>query len=323
MKLPGTVLILIVLFASNALEAGAQEAATAGKGQISVARTGFFDQEILFNALLADPRNTVNSLGIRFGDEAYDSYAYTSAGDWTGVVGHNRIFWTFSFGDRIGIYLWDDVFGGKLKASLEGAAWSVFALRFIRDPEEYFTTMINIDFRIGIPITWSNGRFSFKLSLYHESTHLGDELMHRMELNSEPSDRVNPSNEVVDAAVSWQIIPQVRVYLLLGLVVSSDDTYPVAPFFFEWGGEFRPWKRLRAGSGAYWEPYAAFHIRNRQEYGFLFDGTYAAGIEIIPQNPAAKYNFRVSGEYHHGYSLEGQFSKNRTDYFGIAFSVGF
>lgn len=285
--------------------------------------TGLFDQEILFEHLPADPRNPVNSLGLRFGDGAYDSYAYTSGGTWTGAVGPNRIFWTFSLGDRIGLYLWEDIFGGKLKVSLEGGAWSVFALRFERGPADYFTSMMNIDFRIGIPVTWSNGMVSLKLSLYHQSSHLGDELMHRMELNSEPSSRVNPSNEVIDAAVSWLIIPQIRVYLLLGVFISSDATYPVAPFFFEWGAEFRPWKRLSAGRGAYWEPYAAFHIRNWQEYGFLFDGTYALGLEIIPRNPAVKYRFRVAGEYHHGYSLEGQFSKNRTDYFGIRFAAGF
>ena len=323
MRLFTILFIVIAVFLTNIPEPGAQERTAAGENKAPAARSGLFDQEILFGPLLADPRNPVYSLGLRFGDEAYDGYAYTSTGTWTGVVGQNRIFWTFSFGDRIGIYQWDDVFGGKLKVSLEGAAWSIFALRFVRPSGEYFTSMINIDFRIGVPITWSNGVFGLKLSVYHQSSHLGDELMHQMELHGEPSDRLNPSSEVVDAAVSWQIIPQIRAYLLLGVFFSTDDTYPIAPFFFEWGGEFRPWKQLRAGRGAYWEPYAAFHFRNWQEYGFLFDGTFVLGIEIIPRNPAAKYRFRFSGEYHHGFSLEGQFSNNPADYFGIAFAAGF
>jgi hypothetical protein len=309
---------LILLFSSCCLSLpGAEEA------EPKTPRTGLFDQEILFEPLLADPRNPSYSLGLRFGDEAYDEYAYTSSGAWTGVVGENRIFWTFSFGDRIGIYLWDDLFGGKLKISLEGGAWSIFALRFAGPPEDNFTRMINIDFRIGVPVTWSNGTLSWKVSIYHQSSHLGDELMRRMELYLQPSRRLNPSNEVVDAAVSWRIVHQARVYILLGVFISTDDTFPIAPLFIEWGGEFRPWKNLKAGGGAYWEPYMGVHVRNWQEYGFLFDCTFALGVEIIPRNPAVKYNFRFAGEYHHGYSLEGQFSTNPTDYFGVAFSAGF
>ncbi len=285
--------------------------------------SGFLNQDILFESFLADPRQCNYSNGMRFGDNAYDRYMHASDGSRTGAVGVNRIFWVFSVGDRLGLYLWKNVLGGRLKVSLEGGIWSVFALRFIRSSDEYFTSMINADFRIGVPVTWARENWAVKVSIYHESTHLGDEMMKETYDNDDQMiERVNPSVEILDVAVSWKPLEVLRVYLLLGVHLTSDETYEVKPFFMEYGVEYRPFRVMKTGKIITWSPYLALHIRNWQDHNFFFDITARPGVEF-GRVDKERYKMRFYGEYHFGHSLEGQFTKNWTDYFGFAFTFGF
>jgi hypothetical protein len=260
---------------------------------------------------------------MRFGDNAYDRYMYASDGSRTGAVGVNRVFWVFSVGDRLGLYMWENVLGGRLKVSLEGGIWAVFALRFVRDSDEYFSSMINADFRVGLPVTWARDKWAVKLSVYHESTHLGDEMMKETSDNDDQMiERLNPSVEILDVAVSWQPLDVLRVYLLLGVHLTSDSTYRVKPFFMEYGVEYRPFKTMKAGKVITWSPYLALHFRNWQDHNFFFDMTVRPGVEF-GRADKKRYKIRLHGEYHFGHSLEGQFTKNWTDYFGFAFTFGF
>jgi hypothetical protein len=59
-----------------------------------------------------------------------------------------------------------------------------------------------------------------------------------------------------------------------------------------------------------------------QELDWNFDGTYRAGYEFSKlQGIGRKFRFYI--EYHHGYSYEGQFSKERTHYMQYNLSYGF
>jgi hypothetical protein len=60
--------------------------------------------------------------------------------------------------------------------------------------------LVNTDYRIGLPLSWRSGAFSARARWYHQSSHLGDELI----LGGNAPGRINLSFQAVDALVAWQ-----------------------------------------------------------------------------------------------------------------------
>jgi hypothetical protein len=54
--------------------------------------------------------------------------------------------------------------------------------------------------RFGFPLTWRNGAFSTRARLYHQSSHLGDELI----LGGNAPRRVDLSFEAIDILLAWE-----------------------------------------------------------------------------------------------------------------------
>ncbi|HEX6691366.1 MAG TPA: DUF1207 domain-containing protein [Burkholderiales bacterium] len=60
--------------------------------------------------------------------------------------------------------------------------------------------LVNTDYRIGLPLSWRRGALSARARLYHQSSHLGDELI----LGGNAPRRINLSYEGVDALAAWE-----------------------------------------------------------------------------------------------------------------------
>jgi hypothetical protein len=60
--------------------------------------------------------------------------------------------------------------------------------------------LVNTDYRVGLPLSWRRGSFSARTRLYHQSSHLGDELI----LGGNAPRRINMSYEAVDALAAWE-----------------------------------------------------------------------------------------------------------------------
>ena len=60
--------------------------------------------------------------------------------------------------------------------------------------------LINTDYLIGFPLTYRHGSYSARFRLYHQSSHLGDELLP----GDQAPERVNLSVEVADALLSYE-----------------------------------------------------------------------------------------------------------------------
>src|SRR4051794_24563497 len=60
--------------------------------------------------------------------------------------------------------------------------------------------LVNTDYRLGLPLSWRHGAFSARARVYHQSSHLGDELI----LGGNAPHRINMSYQAVDALVAWQ-----------------------------------------------------------------------------------------------------------------------
>ena len=257
----------------------------------------------LFQPLIADPRNVTYILGYRAGDQ---------------VCGPQCA--NISLGDDFAIYRWIDVmYGGDLQLGIEAGIWSVFNL----NPHPNYqvgggTELVNTDFYVGLPLTYAKDKWSFRFRVYHISGHLGDEYM----VNHPKVLRVNPSNEYVELAASYQATDSIRVYAVPGAIVHSDPTYKWKPMYIDYGTEARFLGHKSYYQKLYGTLFLALHWRNLQQLDWNFDGTYRFGYELSKLQGIGR-KLRLFVGFHHGYSLEGQFAKERTHYWEFDLNYGF
>jgi Protein of unknown function (DUF1207) len=186
-KVPGRIAIILFILAAPA---GAQtpDAPRCGTGVHEAEGTGTvgFPQDRIFCPLLADPkeprsfvsllRGTFRSLDDPTGKGT--SIASVGVGDSFGVV-------------RVG----GPTAGEGLQLDVIG---SIFAQFDLGAPSN---DLINADYLIGLPLTVRRHGFSVRATLYHQSSHLGDEYL----LRSEDIERENLSFESIEVLVSQEI----------------------------------------------------------------------------------------------------------------------
>ena len=258
----------------------------------------------LFQPLVGSPRVISYTVGYRSGDH---------------VCGNKAV--DISLGDDFPIYRWLDViWHGDLQVGIEAGIWYVFNMDPSPNPAGG-TELVNTDFYCGIPISYARNKWSFRLRGYHVSSHLGDEyIMNHIYLPG--FERLNPSNEAIDFFTSYQATDGVRLYVGPGAIVHSDPTFRWSPGYIEYGTEVRFVGTKFLKQKLYGTIFLTLHWRNMQELNWNFDGTYRLGYEFSKlQGIGRKFRFYV--EYHHGYSNEGQFSKERTHYMQYNLSYGF
>jgi hypothetical protein len=255
----------------------------------------------LFQPLVADPRQATYAVGWRSGDR---------------VCGCKAV--DISLGDDFPIYRWLDLFlGGDLQIGIDAGIWSVFNM----DPYPDIaggSELVNTDFYVGVPLTYARDAWSFRFRGYHISGHLGDEFL----VNHPGFVRVNPSIEAIDLFASYQATDEIRIYAGQGVYVHSDPSFKWKPLYIEYGTEVRFLGSKFHKQKLYGTCFIALNWRNLQQLDWNFDGTYLFGYEFSKlQGIGRKIRFFI--EYHHGYSLEGQFAKERTRYFEYNLSYGF
>lgn len=254
---------------------------------------------VLFKPLMADPRQPCYSLGWRFDD-------------WVFVKNVIDI----SYFDTFPIYRLCNLFfcGDAIQADLEGCLWAIF------DPLHDSSPLINADYYVGVPITYRYGPFSGRLRVYHISSHIGDEFL----INHPFFCRLNPSAEYLDLCLSYEITPQLRIYAEVGLILQRDTSFPFKRFYLEWGAEsyFPFWQFFSVADSLSGAPFFAMHFRSRQDNDFRHDATYVLGYEFAKHSGLC-HKVRFFVEYHQGFSVEGQFSRCKTNYLALRATYGF
>ena len=245
----------------------------------------------LFRPLLADPKqprffvnlDSFKSLGLR--------YTMASVG----------------FGETFGLYRFFGIREGDgLQLSVEGALFAQFNL------DSASADLQNADYTIGFPLTYRYGDNSLRFRLYHQSSHLGDELL----LSANPPERVNLSFEAAELIYSreWH---EWRVYGG-GEYLLHKEPADLKPASGHWGIEYMGSKPL------FWNgrPIAGVDMKSLEEHDWDIDTSIKAGLEFGHPNPGQR-RLRLLAEYYNGYDPHGQFYKNKVEYFGLGVSLGF
>jgi hypothetical protein len=142
----------------------------------------FLPAGYLFRPLIADPRWPRFSAAYRY---------YTSGPDLRNVA-------AVSFGETLPLYR-DGVGAegrwGQWETGLQAAAFSIFNL----DSDSF--DLVNTDFFVAGYLSYRRGPFSALARIYHQSSHLGDELL----LSETRPNRINLSYEGIDAKLSFDL----------------------------------------------------------------------------------------------------------------------
>jgi hypothetical protein len=238
----------------------------------------------LFEWLIADPREAIFSL------RYLNNYALE---DGAFAEEHNAA--AVSLGEYFGLLQGQGDLG-RWQLGLEAAVFALFAL------DSPSSNLVNADYRIGVPVTGRSDRWSYRLNLYHQSSHLGDEFL----LQHPAVERVNLSFEAVEALVAYRW-HGLRPYAGGGYVVRSDQD--LAPGMLQYGLDYR---RPRA-IGPF-DLVAGVNIRRDEEQDWEPSRSFRLGLDYSMDDGRS---VALLLEHFDGFSPTGQFLNVPIEYTGI------
>lgn len=248
----------------------------------------------IFSQYAADPHQVGFGIAMRVKDRILDTN-----------IGY------VSFGAVMPVYRCDLFWKGwDLEVGVVGNLWGTF------DLEATSKDLINTDWIGGIPVAVRKGPVGIRARLYHISSHLGDEFL----LRSTAPTRVNPSYEAIDLAVDYKLYDCTRVYGQMTRLINHDSSYAMQPLQFDIGAEYT------AGSmalGAFsMTPFAATHLRFQEVHSMKADFSGVLGMHWKGKNTKKSAHVTTQLECYSGYSYEGQFGHEKTDYVAFAIRYG-
>ena len=255
----------------------------------------FPQNTVLFQPLIADPRQVMNSGALRFNDNVVGKHVGAV------IFGGDFIFFRF-----LDVLRWH----GDMDLGIQAGIFSVFDLD---NPQ---ACMVNTDFFVAAMPTYAINKWSWRFRLWHMSSHIGDEFL----LSNPGFDRRNVSDNGIDLFASYQLNPAIRLYLGIGDIIWRDREFFTQPLYFEGGTEIRVYGCRDCYNKLYVQPFLAMNFRAWEEQDFDIDQTYALGVEWSKLQYVGR-KFRVFFEFHNGYSREGQFVRERSNY--LAFKGAF
>lgn len=197
-----------------------------------------------------------------------------------------------------------------MEIGVMGNMWGVF------DLEAASLDLINTDWLGGIPVAIRRGPLGLRARLYHISSHLGDEYL----LRDPAPVRVNPSYEVLDLAVDYQLRESTRLYAQLSRLLHHDKSYSMQPLQIEVGGEY--WAKNQKVGPFAMQPFVATHLRMQEVHSMSADVSIIAGLKWCASMKQKSANFVTQIEIYDGYSYEGQFGHDKTKYIALSLKYG-
>ena len=239
----------------------------------------------IFDVLIADPRESIFSMRrekYKTEDESY-SAAVVSFGDYLPVL-------EFDGGGD----------GESYQLQIDGSLFALFNL----DTSSY--NLINTDYFFGLSLAHSDGKnFSYRLRLYHASSHLGDEFI----IDNPDINRENSSYESLEYILSYKI-DGLRLYGGGSYIVRANSEIKEKPTNVKLGFEyyypvifFKQEELIFASN---------FHMQERSDW--------RGSISILLGASIAKSNtkeIRLMANYYSGNSVQGQFYEEKLRYYGL------
>lgn len=162
----------------------------------------------------------------------------------------------------------------------------------------------SVDFRAGIPLSFSFGRFQTRMGYYHLSSHVGDEFL----LRNPGFNRLNYSRDVLFLGGAYWLDEATRIYGEAGWAFYSDVSQP---WEFVFGIEEAP----RFATGIHGAPFYAVNVRLREEVDF--GGGLTAQIGWAWRSGFDTGLLRVGFHYFNGKSNQFSFYNDHEQQYGL------
>jgi hypothetical protein len=191
--------------------------------------------------------------------------------------------------------------------ALSLGARALFTVRLNTERESF--PMYNADFRGGLALGYEHGRDDFEIHVFHESSHLGDEVLERGR-----RERIDYSREAVRLLWSREILENLRIYAgprFNMRAFPSDIRHRLA---VQAGAEYR----FRGPRNL--PMYAAIDLQARGENGWFVNTNAQLGLELTDPDRPADVRPRLFLEGFNGYSNMGQYFDERETWvlFGLS-----
>jgi hypothetical protein len=209
-------------------------------------------------------------------------------------------------GVSFGLYRWPgEKLGEGWQVSVFGAVFSQFNLDASADD------LINTDYRIGLPVTYKRGELSARAAIWHQSSHLGDELI----LNGNAPERVDLSIESVDFVVAWERggwRPYLGGFYLIRGPEGLHRNGGQAGVDYASSAPLLGNARLVGGLDLKWF----------EETDWRVGASFKVGLEFGRRHPERR-GITVLAEFYEGFSPFGQFYRDDVKAWGLAMQFDF
>jgi hypothetical protein len=248
----------------------------------------------VFCPLIADPKSTRSFVAYQRGDEAELATDIAAVG----VADQFPFFRAGGVTPGNGVQL--------------GVAGSVFAQFDLGTPSY---DLLNTDYLIGLPLTFRLGAFSGRARIYHQSSHLGDELL----LRQNPPARENLSFESAELLLSVDL-SAVRVYGGGEQFVDRDSS-DLPTRLAHAGIELRPRANVNLGALAAGRLVAGVDAKVISDSTTRTAVSARGGLEFARPHDelAPSRRWSLLAEYYAGPSPYGQFFRHKVRLTGIGF----
>jgi hypothetical protein len=190
----------------------------------------------------------------------------------------------------------------------DGVQLDFFAVVFSRFAG--YNTLVDADYRFGLPITWASGDWQGKLAYEHTSSHIGDDYLRR---HPEASKRGHIRDEMV-CGLAYRFWDQLRVYGQFGYAMGLTTAGPPRRDRYDVGVE---WSR-QVWTGWIGQPFAAIDLDIRGDEQYTPNLTAQAGWQWFRPG-ALPYSMRVALTFYDGRSPYGQFFDRHEQWYGVGF----
>jgi len=193
-----------------------------------------------------------------------------------------------------------------------GASGGVFA-QFDVGSASY--DLLNADYLIALPLTFRANFLSGRFRVYHQSSHLGDELL----LRPDHPDRQNLSFESLDGLLSVDLGP-LRAYGG-GEYFFVRDPSDLPDRLIHGGVELRPRAELSFGTVGLVRLVGAVDVKSVNDTTWRTGVSARAGFEVSRPREGAVNGRRwgLYAEYYDGPSPYGQFLHSKSHFTGVGF----
>lgn len=262
-------------------------------------RARWFPRGTPFPSLLADPRE----VGLR---GYFISADRPNLGDYAG----RNLEAAVALGYRFGVVRFQAESPGRpaVQLGFEVGTFSRFSMVTTQKD------LINVTYRVGVPLSLAYRGWEGRLELLHESAHVGDDYLARFGFPHGADDQV--SREGFELLLARRLAGGFRVYA--GGDANFHTNAYVEKTDVRWGGEWDPSPAAGSGSGARlvaW-PYAAgdFFLSQKND---RVAGTGVAGVGLRVEGVTV----RIEATGHYGPSPMGQFRNVSETYAGLGLRV--